>query len=387
MEKFKNLLEKRWFAYTFATCSAVVLYMVLSSTRGVWAVFSAGWRVILPVVIGAVIAYLLNPIVTFLEKKILCGIKNDSARHVLGTFITMLLFLVVVVVLLLMLIPSVVDSISKIMQYLPYYERNLQRTFNSLTLYIEESGIEIADYVTIFKDTIKKVFESVPDNVSAIVSKSVSIGVMVFNFVIGLILAVYFLLGKNSLVQGINRLRAALFTPKTYNAQSRFFERSHKILIRFIGFDILDGVIVGLVNAAIMIIAGMPYVALVSVIVGVTNLLPTFGPMIGFIVGGFILLLVNPWQALVFTIMVIVIQTLDGYVIKPKLFGGALGVPAVWILVTVVIGGNLFGVAGILFAIPFAAIFSFIYEEEILPALINAREKRETKRESKKRDM
>ena len=114
-----------------------------------------------------------------------------------------------------------------------------------------------------------------------------------------------------------------------------------------------------------MTIAGMPYVILTSVVVGVTNLAPTFGPIVGGVIGGFILVLVNPWYALWFIIFTIILQTCDGYVIKPKLFGGSLGVPAVWILVSIIVGGRMFGVWGVLLAIPFAAIFDYIFREII----------------------
>ena len=115
-----------------------------------------------------------------------------------------------------------------------------------------------------------------------------------------------------------------------------------------------------------MVVAGMPYVAIISVVVGVTNLAPTFGPMIGAVIGAFILVLVKPWYALLFLIFTLILQTLDGYVIKPRLFGEQLGVSAVWILISLVIGGRLLGVPGILLAIPFAAIVDFVYQDYVI---------------------
>ena len=104
-------------------------------------------------------------------------------------------------------------------------------------------------------------------------------------------------------------------------------------------------------------------------VVGVTNLAPTFGPILGAVIGSFILLLINPWYALVFLIFTIALQTLDGYVIKPRLFGGQLGVPSIWILISLIVMGRMFGVPGILLSIPFAAIINFIYQEVVLPRL------------------
>ena len=164
---------------------------------------------------------------------------------------------------------------------------------------------------------------------------------------------------------------------KSYKAHNAFWKKCHEILIRFIGFDILEGIIVGLINAILMIIFRMPYISLISVIVGVTNLLPTFGPIIGALIGAFILVLVDPMAALIFLIFTMVIQLFDGYILKPRLFSDSLGVPAAWILISIVVGGKLFGAAGIILAIPFAAIISFIYEELFLPLLLKRKDKNE----------
>jgi predicted PurR-regulated permease PerM len=126
-----------------------------------------------------------------------------------------------------------------------------------------------------------------------------------------------------------------------------------------------------------MMIAGMPFVSLISVIVGVTNLMPTFGPMIGAAIGAFILVLVEPMHALAFLIFTLVLQLLDGYILKPKLFGGSLGVPAAWILISIVVGGKLFGVVGIVLAIPFSAIVVFVFEELLMPLLLSRKARNE----------
>jgi predicted PurR-regulated permease PerM len=161
----------------------------------------------------------------------------------------------------------------------------------------------------------------------------------------------------------------ALLSERSYNDSGDFWGRCNSILIRYIGCDILDGLIVGAANFIFMLITGMPYNLLLSVVVGVTNLAPTFGPILGGVIGAFVLVLVNPWYALWFIIFTIILQTMDGYVIKPKLFGDSLGVSAVWILVSIIVGGRMFGVWGIMLAIPFAAIFDYVYRDMILKRL------------------
>ena len=201
-------------------------------------------------------------------------------------------------------------------------------------------------------------------------------GSALFNIGIGFILAVYFMMGKSGILGAIDKLRRAAHTEEIYERNTVFLSRCHKILIRYIGCNILDAVIIGLINAVFMIVTGMPYVPLISLVVGVTNLLPTFGPIIGGAIGAFILVLIDPMHALIFIIFTMVLQTFDGYILKPKLFGESLGVSAVVILVTIILGGKIFGVIGILLAIPFAAIMTFLYDEAILPGLEKRKKQR-----------
>ena len=127
--------------------------------------------------------------------------------------------------------------------------------------------------------------------------------------------------------------------------------------------------IIGGSNAIFMLILGMPYVPLVSFVVGVANLIPTFGPIIGGAIGALVLVLVKPTYALWFLIFTIGIQILDAYVIKPRLFSSSIGLAPVWTLIAITVGGNLFGIIGILLAIPVAAILTFIYDERFVPWL------------------
>ena len=138
--------------------------------------------------------------------------------------------------------------------------------------------------------------------------------------------------------------------------------------------------IVGIANAVFMQLMGMQYVGLVSIVVAVMNLIPTFGPFVGGVIGGLVLLLVNPLHALIFLIFTLLLQTLDGYVIKPRLFGKSLGISGLMIIAAIVVGGKIMGVVGILLAVPLAAILDYLYTDYLLPAL-EKRRKQEKKEE------
>jgi predicted PurR-regulated permease PerM len=154
-----------------------------------------------------------------------------------------------------------------------------------------------------------------------------------------------------------------------YDDVAYVLKRSDRILNRYIVFNLLDAFIVGIVNAIFMTIVGLPYIGLVSMVVAVTNLIPTFGAFIGGALGAFLLLLVQPWYAVAFIIFTFVLQTVDGYILKPKLVGDSLGVSGLWVLIGVIVGGKMFGMIGILLAIPGVAILEMLYLEFLLPWL------------------
>ena len=192
-------------------------------------------------------------------------------------------------------------------------------------------------------------------------------GKQILSTVISLILAIFFLLNKKTALNGTRRLVRAFLRRETAESLLSFLLRCDTILVSYLGQSLLDALIVGGVNALVMVLFGMHYIGLVSVVVAVTNLVPSFGPAIGAAVGGFILLMVNPWHALVFLILTVLLQTADAYVIKPKLFSNSLGVSGLLILVASILFGNLFGILGVLLAIPAAAILSFLYHDYFLP--------------------
>ena len=377
MKKLKELLEKNWFAYTFAACVGVVLYVLLTHMDGIGNFFSAFKDVLSPVLCGAVMAYLMNPLCNYFEKKIFRKIKKDKVKHSIAVITTVLLVMIAIALLFVALIPSLVQSVSVLVSNIPSYIDNLESNIDKMSVNLMRFGIDTDQIKKSIEKSLSDLFTVIPQNIGTILSTSVSVGSSLFNLLIGFILAVYFLSGKEGFRSGFRRLRHAFLTDKAYVAHTTFWKKCHEILIRYIGFDVLDGIIVGVINALFMVIARMPYVSLISVLVGVTNLIPTFGPFIGAGLGAFILVLVDPMQALIFLIFTMVLQLIDGYIIKPKLFGGSLGVSPAWILISIVVGGKLFGIPGIVLGIPFAAIISFVYEELIMPLLLKHKAKRE----------
>ncbi len=378
----KKLLEKPWFAMTFAVCTGVLFYMVLSHLHFFYGILQTIFGFLKPVLLGVVIAYVLDPLVSWVERQVLSNVPSPKLRHNAAVTLTLILVVLFLVILTAALIPQLVDSVATFFSNADTYARTARRLLQDLSLYAQNIHLDISGLVNVGNDLLAAFTSSIPRNINNILHTSVNIGMSLANLVIGVIMAIYFLTGKENISNGFRRLTHALLSEHAYKNVSSFALRCNRIMVRYIACDLLDGLIVGLANWLFMMLTSMPYAVLISVLVGVTNLAPTFGPIVGGAIGAFILVLVKPIDAVLFLVFTLILQTLDGYVIKPKLFGDQLGVSAIWILVSIVFFSRMFGVAGILLAIPIAAIFDYVYTSVIIKRL-EQRKKAHTEAESK----
>ena len=357
----KNWFNRNWFPYTVATCSAVLLYLIVSHINVFWGFLNILLAYFSPVFTGIIIAYVMHPLVNVYEKTFLSGIRNEALRRTLAVVTTILTIILVIVLLMIALIPQIVDSIATFVSNIDSYATSLEALLNSISLQAGNFHLDISGITARINSFLADFTQKLPQFAEQAINVSANIGRTFVNLVLGFILAIYILMGKEGIQQGASRLFRQLLRPATLKNINAFWDKCNSILIKYIAFDLLDGIIVGVINWLFMVILRMPYAVLISVVVGITNLAPTFGPILGAIIGSFILVLVEPFDALLFLIFTIILQTVDGYILKPKLFGGSLNVPSIWILVTLVVGGRMFGVAGIMLSIPFAAIFNVVY--------------------------
>ena len=372
--KHRKISEQSWYPYAVAICLGVLLYVMLEHMSNIWGAVSKISGYFLPVLLGCVLAYLMNPLAKLYERKLFRRVKKPN----LGWSLSVALAFVTVVAFLLFLlgtlIPQLIDSVTTLVSNVDVYLATLKKLLERWGL---AKHVDLDSVLSSSGDVVSKIASWLSKNLSNIVSASSKAGKGVANWVIALILSVYLLAAKDSLKLGVHRLARATMSKPHLERTQQFLRRCDSILSRYITFSLLDALIIGFTNLVFMWIMGMQYAGLVSVVVGFTNLIPTFGPVIGAAIGGLILLLVKPVHALIFVIFTLVLQTIDGYVIKPRLFGNSLGVSGLLILVAIVVGGNIFGVVGILLALPFAAILDFSYKEAFLPWLEERGERRQ----------
>ena len=361
--KFRN---KKWYNNAVAILIGVVGYVVLTHLGPIGEALSTFLGFFKPVIFGCVIAYLVNPLAELLQREVFRGVKRDALRWYLSIIVGMAAVLVLFMLLLVTLVPQLIESVGLLVRNMDSYAQSLQKIIADLNIGGIDIGNMLEGVLNSSEDLLMTGSQILSTSLKQIVSTSADIGKNLVSWLLALILSVYLLGAKKSLREGSKRL---LRTPKIFAETMRFLARCNDILVRYIVFSLIDAVIVGGATAVFMALTKMQYIGLIAVVCGVTNLIPSFGPIIGAVIGGFILLLVNPLHALMFLAFTAVLQTLDGYVIKPKLFGDSLGVSGLLILVAIIVFGNIFGIVGILLAIPLAAIIDFAYEDSILPYL------------------
>jgi len=383
MRKIKGMENGRWVPYTIATCSAVILYVILTHFHNIFGAFSAMLGYAFPVVMGMIIAYVLDPLVHVFEGFPFGKVRNRHLARNLSVTLSFVVLLVFMTILMSELIPQVISSVLAFIDNMDGYINQLLSIINSFGLTVEENvegfDIDMSAVTTYSANILGTISTFLRENIPLVLSSSTSIGNHIFTWIIAIILSIYFLVDRNVIIDGVKRFLKLVIPEEKHPSVRNFISRCNSIIGKYVMYSMVDALIVGIANFIFMTIAQMPYAVLISFVVGITNLAPTFGPLVGAIVSAFILLLANPWKALAFIIFTIILQTVDGYVIKPKLFGGTLGVSSVVILAFIIIGGRMFGVTGLLLAIPTASIVNFVYHEILLTRLEARRRRHQAK--------
>ena len=371
-ERFNKYEKNRWAGLTISLCIVVVFYMLVSNLGNIKVFFNSFLTITSTVIIGAVIAYTVNPLASFIYKHVKKLIrKNDDAAWIISATVSLILVIGLVVGLLVVLTPMLVENITNFAMGLSGYINSLKDLVLS-TEFEQDTKLSIISFIDEQSNLTTAVSKFVLGNdvtPTGVLRFSASIGSGAFNFLIGIILAFYFLIGKKKLAELLSEFFLLVIPTKHYENCRKVWIKFNSIFSRFIVCELVDALIVGIVNGTFMFFMHMPYAVFCSVVVALTNLAPTFGPFVGAFICAVILLLVEPEFVIPFLVFTLALQLIDGYVIKPRLFGSALKVPAFLVLVFLVVGGKLWGVPGVLLAIPLAAILSYIYREIAVPWL------------------
>lgn len=321
----------------------------------------------MPMIVGFVLAYALNPLMLYIEKylkKILCKKKNRAKLvRVISLVLTFVLFLSVVFGLISVVAPEVVRSLANIIDSIPGALTRLQKwATNILEDYpkvldvVKREINDVSKYIDSFSDDIQPFLMNILDGVWVGVTGAFS---YIKNFFLGLIVAIYLLLSKEKMQAQLKKSLMAVMSRPKCEKLFRISNDSNKIFSGFITGKIIDSIIIGLLCFIGVTIMNMPYKVMISVVIGVTNIIPFFGPFIGAIPCAFLVMLSEPKKVILFVIFIFLLQQLDGNVIGPTILGDSTGLPAFWVLFSILLGGGLFGFIGMLLGVPtFAVIYN-----------------------------
>lgn len=357
-------------AFVVIAASICFYYLIFHGDR-----FSAKinslFKILSPVLYGIIFAYLMTPLVNAIEKRILIPLfikdkSNISAKQKKYMRLFSVLFTIVIVILLIygffsILIPNIIKSIKSISYQFPYYVQNL--TIWSAKFLEDNPDIEAI--VIRFLDTYSEEFldylnNSIVPQLETVV-KQVSLSLIsvlkfLWNFIIGIIISIYVLFSKETFAGQGKKIAFALFSTKAANQIIKDIRFISDTFIGFIGGKIIDSIIIGFICFAGTSILEMPYALLVSVIVGVTNIIPFFGPYLGAVPSAVLILMVNPIKCIYFIIFIIILQQIDGNFIGPKILGQSTGLSGFWVIFSITIFGGIMGVPGMIIGVPFFAV-------------------------------
>ena len=356
---------------------AVTYYFAVLRYHGLTDYWKKTVAILQPITFGIVLAYLVNPIVKWEEKMLMRTMGNKpltlkrKKSHRYLSIVGALLFVVIILVILLnLIIPQVYYSIQGLMENLPQQYRNTVYWFehtvlmnNQWSKYINQWFAQLSEYLQTW--ITKDLLPQTKDLLGSLTIGIVSIVRLILNIFIGFIVAAYVLTEKEHFVGQGKKIIYAIVKPETGNNIIRRARKSNEIFGGFVIGKMIDSLIIGLLTFAILSLTNMPYALLVSIIIGVTNVIPFFGPFIGAIPSFFLILLVDPIKALWFLLIILIIQQLDGNIIGPKILGDSTGLSSFWVMFAILIAGGIFGFVGMLFGVPVFAILYYLISEWI----------------------
>ncbi|GAB6169872.1 AI-2E family transporter [Clostridium carnis] len=352
--------------YSFLVAiSVIIFYLAISQVS----IFTDKLQVILtilqPFIIGFSIAYIINFLLDFYEHKvfkmnILKKVKIKSTRGI-GILLSYITAFLILSLFIHFLLPQLMDSIIGLVNDIPLYITNTTNFVYELVqgLNIEEQYSKVI--IDNFNGLVDYVIKFATNLIPVLGGALAKIASSIWNIILGIIISIYLLIDKENLCALSKKITYGILSEEHADIIVKLMHRSNDTFGKFLSGKIIDSIIIGILTFIILTIFKMPYTILLSVIIGVTNIIPFFGPFIGAIPSFIIILFVSPIQALWFLLIILIIQQIDGNIIGPKILGDSIGISAFWILFSILVAGKVLGLVGMIIGVPlFAIIYSII---------------------------
>ncbi len=347
-------------------CIGVAFTYLLFNSSGFFLGIVKVFRVVRPILIGFILAYLLLPLVRRVQYYIVSNVfKNQSRKfqYVMSVFVTYVLFLLFVFAFFYALLPQIVSSIIDNIQNLTQYaellagwvlEINERYSISTIAGWTEE---QVRNWAM---GLVGNGIQWISNRFPGFINQTINMASTVFNALISFVVSIYVVLDKDTFKGQFKKLLYALFPPNVVETVVRVLKDADRMFGGFVSGKFIDSIIIGILCFVFMKLLHIPEAVLISAVVGVTNMIPTFGPFMGGIPCVILMIFVDYRYALTLAILIIVLQQFDGNVLGPKILGDSLGISAFWVVFSVVFFGGIFGVWGMFFGVP---TFAVIYKE------------------------
>lgn len=366
-------LNRRLLKYIFIVLLLIFsLYAIVTKPQLITSAISFVLGVLSPILIGLCFAYVVNLILRPLERFWLWIWRKKKKQHIIEKIkrpicltLSILILLGAVFAIVFMIVPAINDTVVSFVDKLPEHAKTVENWYNNLVDFLGKYNFDIPeisfDAAKITKMAQGFITEYGNNVLNTTVDVTASIVSAVVDVVLGIVFSIYLLSQKEKIGQQATKTVRALLKPKKSERLIKLVSYSNGVFSKFITGQLAEACIIGVLCFIGMIILGIPNAVIISVLVGFTALIPVFGALIGTGIGAFLILLEEPIKALWFIVFIIVLQQLEGNLIYPKVVGKSVGLPGIWVLTAVTIGGALFGVFGMLFSVPLCSIVYVLF--------------------------
>lgn len=371
-QKKKQIKWSVWHVIAVALVG-IFIVLTLSNLNAILLPLDTLFDILAPITVGLVMAYVLNFFLRFFEYKLFSKLKKRTVNRALSMLCSYALLLLIIAGFLFLIVPAVIDSIADLEANGISYISSLIESINALIAkfpFVEPDNqdmfLDLEKLLNYALNLLSTSGDWIISNIAAIAGSTITV---LKNIVVGLFISIYVLLSKERLNAGCRRVFRALFSKKNEERLLGYFARAHSKFGGYMIGKLMDSMMVMLVCMLLFTIFDIPYAILISVIIGVTDIIPFFGPFLGAIPSGLIIFIFDPWKAVIFALLILVVQQIDGNLIAPVILGDKTGLSSLGVIIAVTVMGGVFGITGMLIGVPLFALIMSILDDFITSRL------------------
>lgn len=360
--KFTNLKEETQEsikAFAISGMIIVLFFQLMNNLPWLAKAIGGTLNALMPFIFGIIFAFIVAPLRRFVEESALADVKwKKQTKRRVAVSAAMLVLLAGIVIFFAILIPQLASSLSVFIASFDGYVQTVRKLIEQINAGAPEIAQFLSNGISLLGDQLTRWLTGAQGGLAQILSYSISVARGILNFFIGVIITMYILLDEEKFILQIKKFIYGVFDKDRADNMMHIMNLTAKTFNNFIFGKFVDSLIIGLICYICVSLMKMPYAPLIAFVVGVTNMIPVFGPFIGAVPSTLILLIIDPILALEFLVFILILQQIDGNIIGPHILSDAVGLPTLWVMFAIIVGGAMFGVVGMFVGIP---IFSVIY--------------------------